>query len=223
MISSRGSRDWKHQSCTPCILCIGVASESRLVEPAIRVAYHVARLLVTRVVFVSTWKGGKKFRASEATSHTPTLEVWLHGVGDRFTLQLDNYWISKFVSKLGNMVSYSSLFHRIFQTFSSFCIEHSVLWVYFFIVNNLLGGSQFSKVIGNYQAFGNEIWNDQCSLTLWLPRGSHMIHGFSCDTTVVIGDRSASTSYNCKNLIIDSFLTIVLLTIVFLTICFIDN
>ena len=37
-------------------------------------------------------------------------------------------------------------------------------------------------------------------LTFWLPRWSNMTgHGFSCDATVVIGDRSAWTSYNCKN------------------------
>ena len=37
-------------------------------------------------------------------------------------------------------------------------------------------------------------------LTLWLPRWSYTTgYGFSCGTTVVIGDRSSWTSYNCKN------------------------
>ena len=37
-------------------------------------------------------------------------------------------------------------------------------------------------------------------LTLWLPRWSNVTcHGFSCDATVAIGDRSVWTSYNCNN------------------------
>ena len=42
--------------------------------------------------------------------------------------------------------------------------------------------------------------DNQLLKTLWLPRWSNMTgHGFSCDATVVIGDRSAWTTYNHKN------------------------